>query len=379
MISRRELEPPVPVRLSVIICSLNGAPGVDRCIRALERQTIASSLELIVVDDGSTDATAAVGEAHGATVIRHAANLGASAARNSGIGAATAPVVAFLDDDCVPEPEWAEKLLDSYSDGITGVGGPVIAAAPRGFMRGYIRRHNPLKPLELDLARSSNVIYRLWLYLGRQWSLAEKTSRRDVYAFPGANMSFLRQALADVNGLDGRFRFGAEELDLCMRMTRAAPAGRRVFVPEARVVHHFVPSVRDTLRRSRAYARGVAQLYRKWPSVPLMIFPGPIAVLAMLLLSVRFPALLVAACVVPQLLYPRGLRGAVAERSGAWLADAYLQLAQEAASNLGFLEGLWRFRHLVPEAAEVPRPVAPGAAAEAPRPATPREAARLVP
>ena len=99
------------LKMSVIVCSLNGAAGVDRCFRALAAQTVRSSLELILVDDGSTDATSAIGHAHGATVIRHATNQGLAAARNSGLDAAKAPIAAFLDDDCEPEPQWAEQLL----------------------------------------------------------------------------------------------------------------------------------------------------------------------------------------------------------------------------------------------------------------------------
>ena len=99
------------LKMSVIVCSLNGATGVDRCFRALAAQTVRSSLELILVDDGSTDATSAVGHAHGATVIRHATNQGLAAARNSGLDAARAPIVGFLDDDCEPEPQWAEQIL----------------------------------------------------------------------------------------------------------------------------------------------------------------------------------------------------------------------------------------------------------------------------
>ena len=102
-------------KLSVVICSLNGAAGVDRCLQALEKQTM-SSLELIVVDDGSTDATSNVGQAHEAIVIRHATNCGLAAARNSGVSAATAPIVAFLDDDCEPDPCWAERLLVAYEE-----------------------------------------------------------------------------------------------------------------------------------------------------------------------------------------------------------------------------------------------------------------------
>ena len=340
----------VVAKLSVIICSLNGADGVDRCLRALKSQTISSSLELIVVDDGSSDDTSAVGKAHGATVIRHLTNRGLAAARNSGLSAAQAPIVGFLDDDCEAEPQWAEQLLAGYEDGVIGVGGPVIPTAPDGFMLGYLTRHNPIKPLEMNLAKSNNIVYRFWLYLCRQWERNPEPSLRDVYSFAGANMSFRREVLLNVAGFDARFRFGAEELDLCMRLANMRPTGRCVFLPEARVLHHFVPTLRDTLRRSRSYARGTARLYRKWPSVPLVIYPGPIAILFMLALSAWVPALAVAAVLTPQLLYPQGLRAAAASRSGACLLDAYIQLGQETLENAGFLDGLWRFRHLLPEA-----------------------------
>lgn len=337
-------------KMSVVICSLNGAAGVDRCIRALAAQTIRSSLELIVVDDGSTDATSDVGRAHAAIVVRHATNLGLAAARNSGLEAATAPVIAFLDDDCEPELVWAEQLLAGYEEGVTGVGGPIMPAVRNGFMRGYLERNNPLRPQESNLAKSDKLNYRLKLYLQRQWTRGEELPRREVYSFAGANMSFLRQALIEIGQFDERFRFGGEDQDLCLRLTRAFPSDRLVFVPKARVVHHFKSSLRDTLRRSHAYGRGSARLYRKWPAVPPTFFPGPLLVLVLLLLSARRPSLAVAAVAVPHLLYPQGLRYATASRSVASLLDAYVQLAQETSGNIGYLEGLWRFRHLVPEA-----------------------------
>jgi GT2 family glycosyltransferase len=339
----------VSPRLSVIICSLNGASGVDRCLHALAAQTVRSSLELIVVDDGSTDATSDVGRAHDAIVIRHDTNLGLAAARNSGLNAATAPVIAFLDDDCEPEPRWAEELLSGYGEGIAGVGGPILPRTRRGFMSGYLERNNPLHPQELSLAKSSKIFYRFALYLQRQWTEVDDAICRDVYSFAGANMSFLRQELAKVGEFDERFRFGGEEQDLCIRMTQTLPGKRLLYVPEARVVHRFKPSLRDTLRRSRAYGRGSARLYRKWPSVPPTVFPGPFVVLAMLSLAPRYRLFAAAAVGVPHLLYPRGLRRAIARRSVDSVLDAYVQLAQEAFGNAGFLEGLWHFRQLVPE------------------------------
>jgi len=336
--------------LSVVICSLNGAAGVDRCLRALAAQKDVE-LQVIVVDDGSSDDTSATAGSHGVTVIRHEVNRGLAAARNTGIGAATAPVVAFLDDDCEPEPEWARELLDAYEDGVIGVGGDVVPCGPEGFMLGYLRRNNPLLPLELDLARSEKLLYRLYLYLLSQWQPEERHDRRDVYSLIGANMSFVRSAL-EQKGFDERFRFGAEDLDLCLQLTRGLPGARLVVTPNAVVRHHFEPTLRDNVRRSRSYGRGCARLYRKWPSMRPTIFPGPVLVAALLVAAVFVPPLLAAAIAVPLLMYPKGPRLAVTRRQPSCALDAYVQLAEEAYGNLGYIQGLWTYRHLVPGPAE---------------------------
>ncbi len=343
--------------LAVVICSLNGAAGVDRCLLALARQTIRSRLEIVLVDDGSVDGTSDVGYRHGVRVVRHPVNRGLAAARNSGLSASSAPLVAFLDDDCEPEPDWAAELVASYQDGVTGVGGPVVPSAPAGFMAGFLSRNNPLMPLEADLARSERIAYRFYLYLKRQWEPAQASGRRDVYAFVGANMSFRRQALVDAGRFDERFRFGCEEGDLCLTLTSARPSCRLVFAPGARVVHHFEPTLRDTLRRSRAYGRGSAQLCRKWPGVRPTFFPWPVLVLALLLASVLVPLLAVAAVAAPLALYPASPRAAASRRSPRCLLDAYVRLGQEACEDIGFAQGMWRFRHLVPQPAAVPGPI----------------------
>ena len=347
--------------LSVVISSLNGAAGVDRCLRALAAQPNRSRLEIIVVDDGSADATAAVARAHGVTVISHPRNLGLAAARNTGVSAATGDIIAFLDDDCEPEPGWAEHLLAAYAacaDDVAGVGGAIVPRTPPGYLAGYLNRNNPLAPLELNLARGNSIGYRLALYLRRQWPGRGPVGRRDVYAFAGANMSFRRKAIFDVGLFDERFRFGAEELDVCLRLSRSSPPGRLVFVPESRVIHHFSPDLRDTLRRSRRYGIGAARLRRKWPILPPTVFPGPALALTLLAAAAWVPALAVAVAVllVPQALHPRGLCHAVRHRRPAALLDAYVQLAQEACGNAGFITGYWRFRRLTPECEPAVRP-----------------------
>lgn len=335
--------------LSVIICSLNGAAGVDRCLSALAAQKDVE-LQVIVVDDGSTDDTSEVAREHGVTVVRHETNRGLSAARNTGIRAATASVLAFLDDDCEPEPEWARGLIDAYEEGVIGVGGPIVPNAPEGFMLGFLRRNNPLLPLELNLAHSGKLLYRLYLYVLRQWASEEQHDKREVFTLVGANMSALRAVVADT-GFDERFRFGGDDLDVALQLRRHFPEGRLVLTPDAVVRHHFKPDLRDTLRRSRAYGRGGAMLYLKWPAMRPTILPGPVLMFALLVASIFVPYLLAVAVVFPLLMYPKGLRFAVSSRQPSCLLDAYVQLAQEAYGNVGYLQGLWRYRGFTPEPA----------------------------
>lgn len=340
----------IPADLSVVICSLNGAAGVDRCLTALREQKDVE-LQIIVVDDGSIDETSDVARQHGVTVIRHEVNRGLAAARNTGIGAASAAIVAFLDDDCEPEPTWARELLDGYKDDVIGVGGDIIPCAKDGFMLGYLTRNNPLLPLESELAKSNKLTYRLYLYAVRQWSPQERHDKRAVYSLVGANMSFRRSALAEA-GFDERFRFGSEDLDICLQLRGKFPGTRLVVCPDARVRHHFVSSLGDTLRRSRSYGRGGARMYHKWPSMQPTIFPGPFLILLLLIASLFIPELLVAAIILPHALYPYGLRLAVIKRNPACVLDAYVRLATEAAGNIGYLFGLWQFRNLTPAVAD---------------------------
>jgi glycosyltransferase involved in cell wall biosynthesis len=355
----------------VIICSLNGADGVDRALHALAAQTIARDLEIIVVDDGSTDATSDVAARHGVVVVRHELNRGLSAARNTGIRQATAENVAFLDDDCNPAPDWAGRLLDAYAPGVIGVGGIVVPKTPgNGPMASYLERHNPLEPLEIDLRKSEALPYRLLLYMKRQWIGATQIGRRPVHALVGANMSFRRDLIAEVAGFDERFAFGAEELDLCRRLELANPGTDFVLEPAARVVHHFEPSLADSVRRSRAYGVGSARMYRKWYGSRPTIFPFPFAVAGLALLGAlqrRHRAGVVAALLAPHALLPGGLLDAVRRRHPHALLDPYIQLAQEAYGNVGFAEGWHRYRNFPTEPVERPGTTHPAPAVDAPR------------
>ena len=304
-------------------------------------------LQVIVVDDGSTDNKARSAAAR-RNRIRHEVNRGLAAARNTGVGAATAPLVAFLDDDCEPEPAWARELLAGRGGRQSGLAA-ASCRARRTASCSATCSAQPAVPLELDLAVSAKLPYRLYRYVLRQWQPEERDDKRAVYSLVGANMSFLRSALLETP-FDERFRFGAEDLDLCLRMPRDHP-GSRLVTLDAVVKHHFVPSLRDTLRRSRGYGRGCARLYRKWPSMRPDHLPRSCAGAGRAHRGPVLPAGAGRRGRVPQLMYPKGLMLAVTTRRAACVLDAYVQLAEEAFGNVGYIKGMWTYRHLVPEPA----------------------------
>ncbi len=118
------------IQVSVVIVTYNRADELTSLLASLETDLARPNVELIVVDDGSTDDTAdrieptvaPLGER--ARLIRQA-NSGPGAARNVGILAARGDVVVFVDTDCVVQPEWFDSLIAPFEDaGVGGVGGP---------------------------------------------------------------------------------------------------------------------------------------------------------------------------------------------------------------------------------------------------------------
>ena len=107
--------------VSVIIPVYNVAPYIERCLDSAVGQTLAS-LEVIVIDDGSTDGSAAICDAWaqrhpGRLRVIHQDNAGVSAARNRGIEAARGRYLAFVDSDDYVAPDFAERLYRAASGG----------------------------------------------------------------------------------------------------------------------------------------------------------------------------------------------------------------------------------------------------------------------
>jgi lipopolysaccharide/colanic/teichoic acid biosynthesis glycosyltransferase/glycosyltransferase involved in cell wall biosynthesis len=101
--------------VSVIIPARNAAGSIEDCLKAiLAQENLVHELEVILVDDGSTDDTATLAESLGVRVIRQA-NAGPAAARNAGAREARGEIIAFTDADCIPATDWLACLVAPFT------------------------------------------------------------------------------------------------------------------------------------------------------------------------------------------------------------------------------------------------------------------------
>jgi GT2 family glycosyltransferase len=223
--------------LSVVVCSCNGATTLRDCLDGLLELDY-PDYEVIVVNDGSTDATASIAAGYPFRLIE-TPNQGLSAARNTGLHAAHGEIVAYIDDDARPDPHWARYLAATFREGDwAAVGGPNLTPADDTAVADCVG-NAPGGPIHVLL------------------------SDRQAEHVPGCNMAFRRSALRALGGFDPQFRCAGDDVDVCWRLHER---GLRIgFSPAAVVWHHPRRSVRAFLRQQSSYGKAEAQLERKWP------------------------------------------------------------------------------------------------------------------
>jgi glycosyltransferase involved in cell wall biosynthesis len=122
------------MRISVILPAKNEAEGLRRTLPDL--RVCFPDAEVIVVDDGSTDATAAIAAAHGAKVLSSPYPMGNGAAIKRGARAATGDILVFMDADGQHDPRLIQSLLDGLAQGYDMVVGARSASGQANIGRG---------------------------------------------------------------------------------------------------------------------------------------------------------------------------------------------------------------------------------------------------
>lgn len=151
-----------------------------------------------------------------------------SAARNIGLGLASAPVVAFLDDDAVPEPSWLSRLAAPFKDGrVNAAGGFVLGRSGLAWQWRAAWVDNDGFDHPFDAAAGI--------------SLHSGTPKRAIKT-QGTNCAFRRDVLLAIGGFDEGFTFYLDEADVNLRL--AVLGGLTAVVPDAVVHHGFAASQR---------------------------------------------------------------------------------------------------------------------------------------
>jgi GT2 family glycosyltransferase len=225
-------------KISVVICSYNGARTIRRALESV-RKLDYPDYEVIVVDDGSTDATAEIVAEYGVRQIQLGRNRGLANARNVGMEAADGEIVAYLDDDAYPDTQWLSFLADGFAAAPhAAMGGPNVPPRDAGFVADCISSA-PGGPAHVLLSDDR----------------AEH--------LPGCNLAIRKDALQAIGGFDPRFRAAGDDVDVCWRLQEAG--WTLGFRPAAMVWHERRGSIAAYWRQQCGYGQAEALLERKWP------------------------------------------------------------------------------------------------------------------
>lgn len=200
-------------RVSVVVAAYNMKQTVGACLDSLLAQKYPKDqVELIVVDNVSTDGTAGVLRAYeGRVRILHERKRGPAAARNAGLAVAQGDLVAFIDADCIADDEWLRNIVQPLDDLSVGIaGGTIYATRPCNWVERFgeaIHDHRQ----SIEVFRPPYVITMNWC------------SRLAV--------------LQRLNLFDDRFK-RTEDVDLSFRVVQAGYS--LVFQPDAIVWHRNV-------------------------------------------------------------------------------------------------------------------------------------------
>lgn len=213
---------PRQAAITVAVATMNRPTGLVRCIEAVLSGRLRPA-EIVIIDQSADRETADLVAASGwdevVTVLyRRQDRRGLSASRNAAIQSATYPIVAFTDDDCVPDADWIRAVAAGF-DG---------AEAPDA-VTGRVLPLGPERPGMYAVSTRASVIRRVYRGRALPWMVGS-----------GGNAAVRRTWLLRVGGFDERLGAGspgrsAEDLDLFYRLLRAGATVR--YEPDAIVFH----------------------------------------------------------------------------------------------------------------------------------------------
>lgn len=227
--------------LSILIVNWNTRKLLARCLDSLDQHPPDVPFEVIVVDNASSDGSAAMVRKSGRPVrlVENRENVGFAAANNQAIGLSRGRYLLLLNPDTEVKPQALAGMvgyLEAYGD-VGGVGPRLLNPDGTHQISCF-----PAPTLAREFWRLFHLdaLHPLGTYPQRMWRSGEPL---DVEVIQGACLMLRRAALEEVGLLDERYYIYSEEVDLCLRLRRAG--WRLVWLPGAQVVHYGGQSTRQ--------------------------------------------------------------------------------------------------------------------------------------
>lgn len=223
--------------ISIIIPAFNEEKNIAQCLDALREQTNGrGDCEIIVVDDGSTDATREVAQAHGVRVLAQS-NHGAAAARNFGVQNACGEIVLFIDSDCVADTNWVAAMTAPFSESMVVGAGGMKQTHQHAFMPRFIQ-------MEFD------------------YRYDQVRAHRYIDFIDSGTAAYRRDIFLKNSGFDTRLA-DAEDVELSFRL--AEQGFKMAFARDAIVYREHPTSLWEYLRIKFTYAYWRSFVYKRFP------------------------------------------------------------------------------------------------------------------
>jgi hypothetical protein len=225
-------------RISAVVCTRNGSATLRECLEALARQTY-ENREVILIDDGSADSVPEIAKSFEFVRYHRLQHGGLSVARNAGALIATGEIIAYTDDDCMPDEDWLARLAAAFDDPQwVAAGGPNIPPPARSRVESLVAAA-PGGPSHVML------------------------NDQEAEHLPGCNLAIRKSALDAIGGFNPIFRTAGDDVDVCWRLRDAG--GRLRFVPAAMVWHHRRFTVKAYFKQQSGYGKAEALLMKEHP------------------------------------------------------------------------------------------------------------------
>ena len=232
--------------VSLIICTRDRCQKLVRCLESVQRIAFDRSWEFIIVDNGSTDETAAIVSefiktTNVRTIYLSEPKPGKSTGLNTALRVAQGQLLAFTDDDCYPAPDFLSQVWSAFYD-------PSV-----GYIGGRIMLHDPADyPITINESMTPRT------FPARSFVCAG--------CVQGANMAFRRRVLLDIGGFDPVFGPGAmfpaaEEIEAVSRASAMGWKGE--YRPEVVVRHHHGRKAAHAAALWKSYAMGCGAYHMK--------------------------------------------------------------------------------------------------------------------